>query len=86
MLVNTVGIEKLDQNNWKVYPNPASEQLNVTTERAEIIQITDVSGKVVTVEQLKTGHNIIDVSNFAPGVYFIQSKTGRTHVKFVKNH
>ena len=85
ILVTTVGIEKLDQNNWNVYPNPVSEQLNVTTERAEMIQITDVSGKVVTVEQLKTGHNIIDVNNFAPGVYFIQSKTGREHVKFVKH-
>ncbi len=86
ILVTTVGIAKLNQDDWKVYPNPANKQLNVTTELAEVIQITDVSGKVVTVEQLKTGNNIIDVSSFAPGVYFIQSKTGREHVKFVKSN
>ena len=84
ILVSTIDVEKLDQETWKVYPNPATEKLYVTIERAEVVRITDVSGKIVAGEQLQAGDNIIDVSQFAPGVYFIQAINGGANVKFVK--
>jgi len=81
--ISTVGIDALNQKNWKVYPNPANEKLIVELEENTNIQILDIFGKIVQTETLNTGKNNIDVSTLTSGVYFIQAGANPT-VKFVK--
>jgi len=82
----TEGIEQLTNISAqiKVYPNPASNSLEVIVSNEQIaeIKIYDVLGKELF-EQLKPTPNIsrernsctVDVSNLSNGVYFINIKT-----------
>ncbi len=81
--INTLGVETLEQNAWKVYPNPASYQLFIELYEATEIVMLNLTGKIVLLESLKAGNNAIDVSTLTPGVYFIRSTSGAI-VKFVK--
>ena len=79
--------------NVSIYPNPASENLNVSIsmEEAQNInaQVVDVMGKVVYSEQFN--HNgdeqlySIPVSNMSKGVYFLNlnSQNGKAVYKFI---
>jgi len=76
-------IEILANDNIDIYPNPASEQINVKfslikTMNADIY-ITDNTGRVV--KNVFSGKRIInysdkiDISNFENGIYFLNIKT-----------
>ena len=81
--INTLGMEALAFNGWKVYPNPAAHQLFIELSEANEITILDLTGKTIQSEALKPGNNIVNVSSLTPGVYFIRSVSG-ANVKFVK--
>jgi hypothetical protein len=80
-------IEKL-----RVFPNPASETINVKhsfTQNNEFkIKILDQVGRVVSVFTVLNPEisTAINISNFAPGIYFIEltSKDGVSAEKFIK--
>lgn len=78
-----VGIDEASKLGVAVYPNPAKDILNVTAnDKILSVSISDFTGK-----NLYTGAaGTIDVSNFANGVYFIQTVTvkGTANTKFVK--
>ena len=62
-------------NALNVYPNPATDLLNVVFDAtsASSVQLTDLTGKVVSVQTAKVGANTIsfDVANVNAGVYFV---------------
>ena len=72
-----------------VYPNPATDQLNVAFDAASAssVQLTDLTGKVVDVQTAKVGANTIsfDVANVNAGVYFlnISNAAGNTAQKVI---
>ena len=82
----TVGMQEVSQNGAiKLYPNPASNQIQLgTEERLKSVLVSDVNGKPVEVNRV---NNLIDVSNLSSGLYFIQVETenGMFREKFVKN-
>lgn len=58
-----------------VYPNPVESNVYVlTTEKIEVYQITDISGKEVYREVLPQ-YNFINMSGLKPGVYVLRIKT-----------
>lgn len=58
--------------NIKVYPNPASNFINLTVERDNSqLQIYDVRGVLVKEQQLMNGNNSIDISSINTGSYFL---------------
>lgn len=60
-------------NNLNVYPNPATEQLFVTTDddtKAKNVQIFDISGKLVLEQTLDTNH--LDISSLQNGFHIIR--------------
>jgi hypothetical protein len=58
-------------NHIGLYPNPAYDQLTVSTTAAETIEITDAVGRVVY-SGMSTGTNTtINVRGFASGMYFV---------------
>ena len=85
-----VGVEERDQKpEIKVYPNPASDVLNISGSDANIKSgaIFSALGYKVDSFILKNGKTQIDVQKLNPGIYFVkvQLENGRTAVgKFVK--
>ena len=90
----TVGIEEIGENiNITTFPNPVSNWLyisDITFDENITYVITDVSGKVIMVDELNTisGTDIkLDMTSFNTGLYLItlkmnnQSKT----IKIIKN-
>ena len=62
-------------NALNVYPNPATDQLNVAFDAtsASSVQLTDLTGKVVDAQTANVGANTIsfDVAKVNAGVYFV---------------
>ena len=78
-----------DKSNFRVYPNPVSEELNIATEinypvtKANIYSIT---GQLLQSFSIKENETTINVSGLAPSIYFleIQSDRGTERQKFIK--
>ena len=89
-LTTTVGINNRDDFDFKVYPNPTNSVVNIqfTNQNLQIteIQILDAYGKLVNVVETGRAPSLlkgangsataqINLSPFAPGVYFIKAVT-----------
>ena len=64
-----------------VYPNPASEILNVEIETIptnNILTITDITGRIVVRTTLVDNKSNVDISNLNAGVYFVTIDGYRT--------
>lgn len=66
-----IGIEDFAKNNFRVYPNPVDNILNIRTEGSGYIQIFDVSGREIFTANIDLNKKI-DFSGFQNGVYFLQ--------------
>ncbi len=86
--IYNTGINNTGADNIRVYPNPAKEQLMLSSEKPiDEILIMDVIGNIILKEQRAISKKqTIQISQFACGVYFIQVRTGDKMVtlKFVK--
>jgi hypothetical protein len=71
-----VGIEDAEESNFRIYPNPASQHINIES-GTEItgIKILNNSGQKLFDETLNVFNYQIDVSRFEKGIYFIGIKT-----------
>lgn len=79
---------------WKeaqVYPNPATNNLNIYLEYDERwigkeIQIIDMTGKILLRKTMTSTKPQIDISRLAKGVYFIRAEKEdeKIHEKFIK--
>ena len=81
---STASVSDVNQNSIKVYPNPTSGKLYINTlSQVKKNKIIDISGRTVkdfnNVNSLKS----IDVSNLAPGIYFLRTDLG-SQFKFLK--
>jgi hypothetical protein len=81
--ITNLSAEGFEKSGWKIYPNPATEQLYIDVDDDTDITIIDLSGKTILRQSLKSGSNSIDVAGFSAGMYLIKSATG-AHTKFVK--
>lgn len=72
-----------DLISFKAYPNPASDQLTITTEKNTSFSILDMTGKVLKsfdVNQQKD----ISISELSVGIYFLRENTTGAQSKIVK--
>ena len=85
-----VGVkESVLANNFKLFPNPAQQQISFTlNQKLESIQLTDVLGNIIDVYfiEKENDQHIIQLNNVPKGVYFIMIKTveGFVNSKFIK--
>ncbi|MFW5872856.1 MAG: Ig-like domain-containing protein, partial [bacterium] len=75
----STGIE--DDNNFirKVYPNPATEYINIYLSKpvSGNLEIVSIMGELVLNQEMENTRLIkVDLTGFAPGMYFIRLKTG----------
>jgi hypothetical protein len=81
---NLVAVEEPTATNFEVYPNPANDFITVNGITQSQVTILDISGK--TVSSVNALQQRIDVSQLAPGVYFVEATTARgiQQKKFIK--
>ncbi|MEM7298910.1 MAG: T9SS type A sorting domain-containing protein [Bacteroidota bacterium] len=65
------GLEESDL--FKIYPNPASNFLNVESELQQAaFQLIDLNGRELRTEEMVGGELLIDLSGLKKGVYILQ--------------
>ena len=85
---NLLSTNEFFSNNFTIYPNPATDIVNISKNSAiEItaINISDINGRIV--KQVATNVEAISVSDLSPGIYFVKINTasGTATTKLVKN-
>lgn len=83
-----LGTDEFDDNTFNFYPNPTSDVLTLTSNIADVkLEIFNILSQKITDKVLESGSNIINLSNFAAGVYLFQlSLDGKTRTyRIVKN-
>jgi len=85
---NETNISEVNTNDFSVYPNPASDIINLSGINCQSgcnMDITDISGKLV-LRYSNADNNFFNISNLKPGVYFIKIQTGKSVYsnKFIK--
>ncbi|MFH0895052.1 MAG: T9SS type A sorting domain-containing protein [Bacteroidota bacterium] len=79
----SVNVEEMNANNNFIFPNPATDLLNVSfANAAEEIYVMDVAGKILMTIPNTFNYQQIDISDLQPGYYLIRS--GRTAGRFLK--
>ena len=83
----TTGIH--ENNNMqaiKVYPNPASDKIEVSVPEFSEIEISNIEGQLVKKVDADEGHTSIDISELTKGLYILKAKTndGIIVKKFIK--
>jgi len=74
-----LGVETWEETNILVYPNPTTGELTINNEQLIInnIEIFDIYGRKLSHISYPKSHisNLIDISDLAPGIYFVKIKT-----------
>ncbi len=83
-----LNVPESHSNNIAIYPNPASDVLNVVSPHDDINVLTlyDISGRIVNKQRIDQTHGIIDLSALPKAIYLLEVTTqqGITIKKIVK--
>lgn len=79
-LSNVVSVTFDGVSGLSVYPNPATTQ--ITVKANGLVQVYDLSGKLVLSQQSVNGTAVVNISRLAKGTYVVKSGTG--NAKFIK--
>jgi hypothetical protein len=76
MVSSTVGIEENEMSNINIYPNPANNVVNISSDvDMKTVRIVNYTGQVVYTENAYSNSLSINTSNLAKGVYVLQLET-----------
>lgn len=82
---NTLSIQSVLVNQFKLYPNPALDQITIQVDDARLfgiqVEIIDLQGKSVKQLQLDGSETKVSVEDLSSGVYFLKTEFGL--IKFV---
>ncbi len=70
----TISVENIlaDNDNLKIFPNPSAGIFNIINSTGENIKITDICGKIIFTDKIKSDNQQIDISEYKKGIYFIE--------------
>jgi hypothetical protein len=82
-----LGLSESVKNKFVLYPNPATNVLNLKGEfdATENVTIYNMLGQAVGSKAIKNNEEAIDISSLAAGVYNLYFNTAKVAYKFVKN-
>lgn len=86
-IIRRVGIADVVESSFSVYPNPANEVLNITTNTIyDRLEILNYLGRTVYVDKVNRKNSQIDISYLNSGLYFVRlsGKNGVATKKFIK--
>ena len=73
---NNLGLKNNNVNLVKIYPNPASSNINIeSTQASEYTEILSIDGKAVWTGKLEEGSNNILTDQWSRGIYIVRVKT-----------
>lgn len=81
------GVEETRTVNAVVNPNPAKDRAMISANTAEgMVEVFDLSGRMMTTTKLQNGNVEIDMSGFAQGVYMVRvsNAEGTSTIRLVK--
>ena len=80
----TVGVKNIVSNNVSLYPNPATDLLNVTVKENSTFELIDITGKTV-LSRMVEGTSSINISKLSSGMYLakVTSESGLTEISKV---
>jgi hypothetical protein len=67
--------QNIENSSVELFPNPATETLNVITEGSQspiTLKVVDTSGQLIHSSQLNGTTDEINVSDYSKGMYFLQ--------------
>jgi hypothetical protein len=71
-----VGIEDATASLFQLYPNPATDMINIHSDYiVESFELLNNSGQVVYQDEVNSGNFSIDVSRYERGIYYVKLKT-----------
>ena len=75
----SLGFDKFESSNFKIYPVPASNEITIDakTNVIESITLFDITGKEINTFSVDSSIIKIDVSNYAKGTYIFQVKSDK---------
>lgn len=77
--LSPVGLEELNTTFLSVYPNPASNSINVRINTSFItnamIELYDATGKLITKQKVVNEYSSLNISEFANGIYTVRVLT-----------
>jgi len=71
-LAPTASVKEEQISATKIYPNPASNLLNITLEKSAEVKLIDITGRVVYEQIATTGNHTIPLNELSKGLYFVQ--------------
>ena len=85
-IFSTSGVDELSENNFSVFPNPASSFLTVQTtiNASYYIQVINLSGEVI--EEVKAIKNatVLNAQPWSNGIYMLRFYSPENHFSFTK--
>ena len=71
VLLPSTGVSEASISDVSLYPVPADDILNISldTDAMVAFEIRDITGRLVTNGQWNSGQNVLDVSQWTPGIY-----------------
>ncbi len=69
---SVIGVEELSGNKISIYPNPASEYFIAMTNGKGLIEIYDVTGKLVSTSSITKTTQVVDIRKLQKGLYFVK--------------
>lgn len=68
---DNVGISNNDKTSINIYPNPSTGLFSFVSDKKYSMKIFDNLGRIIILKQIEIGINIIDLSKYSDGLYFI---------------
>ncbi len=83
---STTGISESDSELFGMFPNPATNTIEISLTQKSEITISNTQGQILKSFSASENHTSIDISGFASGIYFVKVQTanGIGMKKFVK--
>ncbi|MEX2595851.1 MAG: DUF4397 domain-containing protein [Salibacteraceae bacterium] len=75
----TVGTQELKNPNWKVYPQPANNELNIISEQSlDKLRVYNLQGKLLLERTVNGTSYLLNTSFLSPGAYILVSENNNT--------
>ncbi|MEI6577094.1 MAG: T9SS type A sorting domain-containing protein [Bacteroidota bacterium] len=71
-----VGMEELQGQKLSIYPNPASDYVQVLSNGKGDLNIYDMTGKLVLSSKINSPTEVIDISKLSKGIYILRTING----------
>ena len=81
--LSLVGLENATEDVFQIFPNPAVDKITFKTTITGSARVYTVDGKLVKALTINTGVNVVDVSEFTSGIYYVNlaGKTTKIQIR-----